>query len=256
MARWMLLNLGNGEYEGNRVISERSLVEIFAPQMIGDRESPFNFIPAFSKPVYTFGWHSAHFRGNQMYFHTGGIDGFTAKVTLLPHDGFGIAMFMNLNCPLAGVVMMSMTWELIDRLLGLEPVPWVEKGIGFVQMMLAQMEQGKAQKAAQRKKDTFPSRSLEDFAGHYHHPAYGDLNLMSTDGRLEGRYNHLKAHLEHLQNNLFCMHLEMPYPENNFELVFQPGLDGGIEKALICFDQGRAEIPFKRVLFGGEFNPP
>jgi CubicO group peptidase (beta-lactamase class C family) len=84
MARFLLLELGNGELDGKRVVDEAQLLARRAPQIkITDDQS------------YGLGLMVATYRGIPMVSHSGGTGGFTTAMTLLPEHGVGMIILTN-----------------------------------------------------------------------------------------------------------------------------------------------------------------
>jgi CubicO group peptidase (beta-lactamase class C family) len=86
MARWLRLQLGRGEIDGQRLIEEATLAETWSPQMeVGGGVH------------YGFGWMVREWKGRRLLEHGGNIDGFAAQVALLPDDGLGFALLTNVS---------------------------------------------------------------------------------------------------------------------------------------------------------------
>jgi CubicO group peptidase (beta-lactamase class C family) len=84
MAQWIRLQLGRGEIDGERLISEQALVETWAPNIaINDSMD------------YGLGWMLREQSGTRVVEHGGNIDGFAAQVTLFPDENLGYVLLMN-----------------------------------------------------------------------------------------------------------------------------------------------------------------
>ncbi len=92
MARWLKLQLNGGEVNGNEIISSTNIDLMHSPQIImkGKTANPEILFSA-----YGLGWGMESYRGHYLVQHGGGIDGFTAMVTLLPQDDIGIVVLAN-----------------------------------------------------------------------------------------------------------------------------------------------------------------
>ena len=87
MARWLLVHLNKGKIEGNQIMNEATLSEMHTPQMA------ITALPTdveVSPGSYSLGWMTDTYQGHYRVRHGGGIDGFTALVTLFPRDRLGI----------------------------------------------------------------------------------------------------------------------------------------------------------------------
>lgn len=85
MARWVVFQLGRGEIDGNRLLKELTHAETWTPH-----------IEMTSDVDYGLGWMIRQWEGRRVIEHAGGIDGFTAEVAMLPDDGIGFVLLMNL----------------------------------------------------------------------------------------------------------------------------------------------------------------
>jgi len=86
MARWVRLQLGGGELEDMRLVSESSLRETWTSQIqMGPGAS------------YGMGWMLHEHRGRRLVEHGGNIDGFSAEVALLPDEDLGFVLLTNLD---------------------------------------------------------------------------------------------------------------------------------------------------------------
>ena len=86
MAQWLRLQLGRGEVDGKRLISTKSILETWMPQI--------EMAPGRS---YGLGWMLREHDGKKVVEHGGTIDGFSAQVGLMPEENLGFVLLTNLN---------------------------------------------------------------------------------------------------------------------------------------------------------------
>ncbi len=245
-ARWIMLNLNRGEYQGKRVISAESLEQIHAPQMAmpidDDLVQGFRMMKGFSDLVYTLGWVSVSMRGRKQIMHAGGIDGFSSFITLIPEENIGVGVLTNSG----GITShYGITWEIVDRLLGDAPVNWVEQIAAFEAMMRAGAEQADKDFLAAQVHGTQPSHPLQEYAGFYTHPAYGTLQLEVKEGILCGRYNQYEASLNHYHYDTFQLVIQGGI-EFKFPVRFISDVKGKVGSALIPLEPKVADIEFTK----------
>ncbi len=243
-AKWIMLNLNGGEYQGKRVISADSLAQIHAPQMAmpidDDLVQGFRLMKGFSDLVYTLGWVSVTMRGRRQIMHAGGIDGFSSFIALIPEENVGIGVLTNSG----GITShYGITWEIVDRYLGDTPVNWVEQISAFETMMRAGAEQAEKEFMDAQVKNTQPSHPLEDYAGVYTHPAYGTITLEVKDGTLCGHYNQYEAALSHYHYDAFRLIVQGGV-EFKFPMRFITDIKGKISSALLPLEPKVADIEF------------
>lgn len=84
MSRWVIFQLGRGEIEGDRLLSEEMHAETW--------KKASEMTPTIG---YGLGWMIREWQGRRVIEHAGGIDGFTAEVAMLPDEGIGMVMLTN-----------------------------------------------------------------------------------------------------------------------------------------------------------------
>jgi CubicO group peptidase (beta-lactamase class C family) len=97
MAQWLRFQLGDGVYEGKRLLKSEPFRETHTPQVLtgsgagapGDRTTLFS--------TYALGWQVQDYRGQVMWTHTGGTDGMSSVVGLLPDQKFGVVILTNVS---------------------------------------------------------------------------------------------------------------------------------------------------------------
>jgi CubicO group peptidase (beta-lactamase class C family) len=203
LSRWVRFQLAGGVYEGKRLVSEENLLETRTPQMVMRLEGGGKLTAEQTETTqmtYGMGWQIQDYRGHLLTSHGGNIDGFTARVALLPKDKIGIVVLANRNGSLMNT---ALSHALSDMLLGLPKKDW---NAWFQSRAKAGEEQAAAAKKAlleKRKKDTRPSRELASYCGTYVEPAYGTAKVTLDNGALMLEWSSFKTHLEHWHFDTF-----------------------------------------------------
>jgi CubicO group peptidase (beta-lactamase class C family) len=76
MARWLRVQLNDGEIDGQRIVSKAALDEMHTPQVIIPTTAAMRAarnVEHFA--TYGFGWNIMDYRGEQMFWHSGNADG-------------------------------------------------------------------------------------------------------------------------------------------------------------------------------------
>jgi CubicO group peptidase (beta-lactamase class C family) len=197
MARWVMLQLGGGEVEGRRLVSAPGLAEQQRAQMVMGNE-PSD--PEVVGESYAMGWVVDTYRGHPRVWHNGGIDGFTAWVSLLPKDGLGIVMLVNKDgTPLPEVVVR----ETFDRLLELPAIDWSARFKTRRDAAAASAEKARSRSEGERKAGTRPAHALAEYAADYEHPAYGIVSVTAEAKGLAGRFHGMPLRLGHWHYETF-----------------------------------------------------
>lgn len=176
MLNWVRLHLNQGTFNGQRLIAADGLEECHRYQMTIKEAFPdclFSY-PELGPRTYGLGWFLRHYRGRRMVYHSGGIDGYGSYLAMLPEENIAVIILSNLD---EGNSPVPVTYDIFDRLLGIEPLNWSKRYL---------THEGKAEQAAKARSeklksqilpDTQPSHPQEDYLGTYSHPGYGSLKV-------------------------------------------------------------------------------
>ncbi|MBW8853866.1 MAG: serine hydrolase, partial [Bradyrhizobium sp.] len=195
-ANWMLLHLGLGEFERERLLPAAMIGELHAPRVYITRSAYAEFGDAH----YGLGFQTNSYRGDRLVFHGGGWPGWGTLMTLLPDLGIGIAVFTNRS---PSEVPSTLTWYIIDRLRGREPVDWRARSRKQRDEFIAHMQVDKDAREKARHKNTQPAHELAAYAGEYEHPAYGVMAIAEQDGALHWSWRGMFAALIHRHYETF-----------------------------------------------------
>lgn len=95
MARWMVFQLNEGQYEGNQLVSVSIVRATHEPQIpIGDPPFYVNY-PGISHHAYGIGWYLDEYWGHRRIHHGGASMGYSNYITLFPEDRIGIVVLSN-----------------------------------------------------------------------------------------------------------------------------------------------------------------
>ncbi len=201
MSAWMRLTLGGGEFEGRRVFSAATAMEMqriqyplgvsaWAAENLGRR---FN--------GYGLGWFISDYKGRKVVSHSGGLTGMISLQTLLPEEGLGVIVLTN-YAPAAPTA--AITYRILDAYLGEPERDWNEIYVGFRNQGEERARQREERLQASRITGTEPSLPLEAYAGTYAEDVSGETTVRVEDGRLVFDYNprHL-GDLEHWHHDVF-----------------------------------------------------
>src|SRR5262249_22303501 len=238
LSKWLRFQLGDGSFEGKRLLSAALLNETHSPQMVIPLDGStgvWSFTKAMNPETnmmsYGLGWTIQDYRGQLLVSHGGSIDGFRSQVALLPKQKIGIAILSNLGrTSLPEAVRNSV----VDVVLAAPKRDWNAH-------LLAQLDKADATERARakrfeekRQKDTKASRGLSAYVGSYDEPAYGTAKLSLDGGTLVLEWSGFKMRLEHWHYDTFIAKGD-PLVHNK-PLVFTLGPDGEVEK-LIFLEQ-------------------
>jgi CubicO group peptidase (beta-lactamase class C family) len=243
LSRWVKMHLDCGSFEHHSLISPSTLQEICSPQVIvtGAPEGKGILFHA-----YGLGWNVAAFRGHYFLSHDGGLDGFTSAISFFPKERIGIVVLSNKNLT---SLPRFISFQVLDRLLELPPIDWIEDGLEALQKTREQQCDTKLQEDLTRKKGTSPSHPLEDYVGEYVHPGYGTLSIQHKEGELRASLNGIECILEHWHYDVFTVAEETQslfVTREGIKFFFQNNLTGDIDELRVPFEPSTNDIVFKR----------
>ena len=190
LASWMRLHLGKGEFDGERLLPAALISELHAPRV-------YNTVPSFAEfgeAHYGLGFQSLSYRGDRIVSHGGGWPGWGTLMTLVPDFGIGVAVFTNRS---PSEVPQTLTWYVIDRLRGREPIEWRERFRKRREEMIAQTEVDKKAREKAQHPNTRPGHDLAAYAGDYENLAYGVMSIKEQGGALHWSWRGMFATMGH-----------------------------------------------------------
>ena len=184
MAQWIRLQLGNGTYAGRQLVSARSLRETHSPQTI--ISSPHDSLtPSTHFALYGMGWVLEDYRGREIIWHNGGIDGMLSEVRLVPEAHLGIVILSNAEGHNLNPALM---YRIIDAYLGAPARDWSALYLARFKRAQAAQEAAEQKMLAARVTGTKPSLPLADYVGTYADTMYGKATVALEHNALILRY--------------------------------------------------------------------
>lgn len=219
MAKFALFQLGDGTWEGERLVSEAMMQEMHKHQMIG---TPYfwNFEET-QCAEYGLGWFTDIYRGRKLINHGGNTNGFSAQMTLLPEDDFAIVALSNATSNFA---VNALGHYAADEALGVADIPdWSARFNEVFTNLMSGAMAGMQARAEAKVPDTQPTRPLADYAGKYSHPGFGTMEFVMTEQGLSGIWNGLPAMLMHYNYDAFDLMLPVLGATVPAEFVLEDG---------------------------------
>jgi CubicO group peptidase (beta-lactamase class C family) len=238
MSRWVMVHINGGKYGDKQVIGADTLADLHTPYMTTGGVSTRIDITA---PDYALGWMVDTYRGHQRVHHGGNIDGFSAMVSLLPNDGLGFVVLTNKNGTGLPELLIRTA---ADRILGLETVDW----LGDAGKRLAEGEavgkKAEEKKITRRRPGTSPAHKLDEYAGDYYHPGYGDLKVMLKGSQLSFTYNGITTPLGHWHYETFNGGKAEDPTFEDMKLTFRTDANGYVVGVAAPFEPALDDIYF------------
>jgi len=241
LGHWLRFQLDSGKYQGQRVLPWATLRRTREGNTLsGTGKSPI--FPSHFR-TYGLGVFAADYNGRQIYWHTGGANGFVTNVCFVPEESLGLAVLTNQDNQ---SFFEALRYQLLDAYLG---VPYVDRSRQLYKLGQPGRDETTRDVAALAarvaKKARLP-RKLATYAGSYEHPLYGPITV-ETQGKqqLLIRFSHhpkLTAVLDYMDGEQFrCTYSNAAY--GVFPAIF--AVENGAVKTLeIRVNDGLEQDPY------------
>jgi CubicO group peptidase (beta-lactamase class C family) len=242
LARWMRLQLKDGQFEGKQLVDEKALSETHLPQMLTGF-SPLTGLPSF----YGLGWNVSYdTEGRLRLGHSGAFAlGAGTAVLLVPSEHLGIVVLTN-GSPVG--VAEGLTFTFTDiALYGKATQDWFAL---FKQVFSNPAAIGVEMGADYSKPPASPTSALANnaYLGTYNNHFFGDIQVIEEgDGLaiIEGP-NKLTFPLQHYDRDIFTYVTEGENAVGRSGVTFTIGADGKATAVIIENLNVRGEGTFKR----------
>jgi len=242
MSHWVQMLLDGGTYANRRLLSAKTVAELFAPQTIMPLGSPWTlYAPASKFLDYALNWLVYDYHGHKMVQHAGNIDGMTAMVSLAPDLHLGIVILTNKG---GNFLTSSLLYRIYDQTLGLPPHDWSSEIHTQYATVSAAGHTAQRKADAARVRHTHPSLPLEKYVGTYHAEPYGDAVVSGAASGLRFRMLGFRGRLEHWNYDTFGLIEDDPVvPKVQVSFTLSPA--GTVANVRI---EGDASLIFSRVV--------
>jgi CubicO group peptidase (beta-lactamase class C family) len=202
MAEWIRLQLGRGEHDGERLLSEDVIEEMHTAQTVVPRgESEKEMFPETHFSAYGLGWRLNDYRGRLVVRHGGALDGMRTHVLLVPEEHLGVVAITNVN---ESAVPQAIVWHVADQYLGPRDRDWNAAYLAEAERGRARADSARARRESERVADTRPSHDAADYGGRYEGALYGTAVVQEDEGRLVLEMGpHMVGDLEHWHFDVF-----------------------------------------------------
>lgn len=250
MSRWLIANLRQGKYREAQLIQPSTLRHIHSPQMVIGAPLPTEKEQA---PMsYAMGWGVSNPRGHLLVTHSGGIDGFTAMVSLYPLEDTGIVVLSNGD---GSALPRLLTLHAADRLFGDLQRDWNGEALARRKQGQALAEEAENKRIAYRKTGTKPSHPLADYAGEYEHPGYGIVRIEESGAALQVTYNRITTPVEHWHYDMFNGRKSGDPTFENMKYQFHLDADGYVASMTAPFEPSVQPIVFAKRAAARMYDP-
>ncbi|MEQ8627310.1 serine hydrolase [Ekhidna sp.] len=242
MAKWMMMNLNGGEWDGKQYIDKEQQNLMWTPHVnFKLSESGKESIPGRHFIGYGLGWSLMDYHGNLMTSHGGGYDGMYSRVVMVPDQKLGVVVLTN---SMEGISS-PLSMYIVNQYLQKDMRDWSAEYLERARSRNGHKEDVEERKAA-RKMGTKPSVKESELTGTYFDPMYGDIIISNDEGELRIAFQNaplLSATLEHWHYDTYEIIWDKEHAWFDFGTVsFE--LDNNLKVEGIEFDVPNGDIFF------------
>lgn len=224
MANWLIMQLNNGKFEGNSIVSANVLRETRKSQMIV-RDVQSRLFPGKHFNNYGLGWASSDYYGKRVFEHSGGANGFVTKTEFVPEENLGVLVYTNSD---ANSLYDALPKQIIEAYLNL---PYRNISAAYFEASAESRE--KELRATDSLMAIAASSRPEDFdtkrlVGYYQNAFYGKIALFEKKGKL-------MLWMEHHPNNIATL----SYLNDNQFLTVYSDITCGIEISTVKLENDK-----------------
>lgn len=230
LGQWLKLQLNYGSWDGKQLIDSSIIFETRKPQNLlafGPKSLEFNPYSHFIS--YGLGWFLRDYRGRQMVYHSGALDGMFSFVGFLPEENLGIVVLTNRD---DHDLMYALAYHIIDQYMHAPFEDWSAKYLERDKQYRKRQEKKRQKVEELRDKDSKPSKEPDKYAGKYYSNVYGNSEIIEKDGELTikmSHHPHITGKIEHWQYDTFKVKWSDPVWDESF-INFDLDDNGKIEQ--------------------------
>ncbi len=215
MAQWIKLQLGQGNYRGQQLISKSQWNEMTRNQM------------AVGSSNYGLGWFISYREGRRIIAHGGGMPGMISRVAIVPEENLGIVLMSNAD---ESFVSAAANY-ILDLFFDLEPKDYSREALENLEKRKERINAEQQKRESGRIKNTKPSLPLEKYCGLYEDQMYGNAAITLEKRRLFMQFipnPSFRGELKHFHLDVFYIDWEDEFLTRGY-VKFDFNFDGTIK---------------------------
>ena len=227
LAKWLIVVMNGGKYEGKQIISSRTVSEIISPQINQNR----NFYK-YQRYAAGLGWNLATYKGENFIHSFGTYAGFRPHTSFMPEHKIGVVVLANESTE-SFLLPDLLANEIYDYLLGkrdlnVNPNPEIEDYFQRADQRRQRIaaRRAEATRVPTTKAQTFP---LRNYVGVYSNEEFGEVEVTIKNNSLFARMGNLFSKLKHENADSFQVDFMVLRP---WTLTFKSSNGTGITEIL------------------------
>lgn len=242
MAKWMIMNLNGGEFDGEQFLDKEQQNLLWTPHTnFKLSEQSMENLPGRHFASYGLGWGLIDYHGTLMTSHGGGYDGMYSRVMMIPDIELGVVVLTN---SMEGIST-PLTYYIANQYLQKDDRDWSAEYLEQAQVDTDHKDEVEKRHAL-RRNGTQPTAKTSKVAGEYYDPMYGSITISESEGQLRLEFEDapsLGATLAHWHYDTYEILWDEEHAWFDFGTIsFQ--LDNNLEVQGIEFDVPNYDIFF------------
>jgi len=181
MAQWIRFHLNGGTVGGRPLLAPATHAEMFTIQMPMAPGGEMGFLyPGASFLGYGLGWFLYDHAGRKAVEHSGGIDGMTTELVMIPSEKLGVIVLTNSSSSMAAF---PAARGVINKFLGLKDDPAAAM-LPMVEKMAAMAAAREDSIVKARAAGKGPTHELSAYTGVYDNPMFGPARVTYDSGKV------------------------------------------------------------------------
>ena len=239
LSHWLSALMNKGVYEGKQVIPEAVVNATVQPSIALENYSLKQGFTEILNPVYGMGRESISYRGHQLVFHGGDLNGIHSQISYMPQDSIGVIVFVIGDHSMRYNTIM---YNVYEHLLGLSITPWSERGLKNRDASKKQGREGREKANQGQVKGTKPSHVLGDYLGDFENNAYGIINVSKKDTQMTFTLHNIHLPMHHFHYDRFDT--KNDEEDGFYSLNYQTNPQGDLDRFVVSLDEG--EVTFMK----------
>lgn len=216
LARWVQLHLARGRWQGESLMSPSLFAELLAPHTPERghcRDDDLACVVGtgprgIQSSCYALGWYRHVYRGADVCYHTGSIDGFRGLAGFLPDGDLGVVILTNADHTFLPRALFQ---SLVDRRLGLKPVDWSDRFFQHAESQRRLTEQQEEHEARDKGAQPCPFPPAAMCGEYLDDTGFGKGTVRLVDGQLVLEVGAASFDLIHWSGTRFAAYRRPPY---------------------------------------------
>jgi CubicO group peptidase (beta-lactamase class C family) len=192
MAQWVRFQLGDGTFEGRKLLEQKTLQEMHSPQTIialgpwpEAEPDPIRalMVPGTHFMAYGLGWFLQDYHQTLLIGHGGAIDGMRAQIDFIPELKLGLVILTNLDGAY-NTLPEALVFRVLDAYTHSPTREYAGEELAALKENEAKADSVQRRAEEERNPDAKPSLPLSAYAGVYTDSLMGDARVDYEDGGL------------------------------------------------------------------------